>query len=148
MPRNVVIAGRILTEHDLDCPDCNHVMFLTAFKSVLVYRCARRDCTGSHSANQDGSPAGIPGNWEVRAARKKAHSVFSLLISENGGILKREAATRWLQGALGLTQLDANISRFDCAQCAQFLVLARQDFGLEPEPDPGMGRVGYFDVTL
>ena len=62
--------------------------------------------------------------------------------------MSRGAAYTWLQGAMSMTQQDAHISRFDAAQCRRVMAMVRSDFGLEPEPTPGEGQDGFFEVTL
>jgi hypothetical protein len=49
---------------------------------------------------------------------------------------------------MSMTQQDAHISRFDAAQCRRVMAMVRSDFGLEPEPTPGEGQDGFFEVTL
>lgn len=151
MPRTVTIAGRTLTEHDLNCPDCGAVLVLTDFRGKPVYRCIRASqtaCQGSHGAQPDGRPMGIPAHWTVRAERKKAHRVFDLLWNGPGSRMSRGAAYHWLQGAMKMSEHDAHISRFDAAQCARVLALVRAEFGLEPEPILGDGQDGFYEVTL
>lgn len=151
MPRSVTIAGRILTEHDLDCPDCGSFLALVAFKGKVIYRCARytsHGCRGAHGAHPDGKPLGVPAPWPVREARKRAHSAFDLLWRAPQGRMTRGAAYRWLQGALKMSETEAHISQFDAAQCTALLDLLRSDFGVEPERELGEGQVGFFDVRL
>lgn len=126
-------------------------MALVAFAGKVIYKCIRHTqtgCQGCHGAHPDGRPRGTPAPWPVRAERKKAHRVFDLLWNGPGATLSRDAAYRWLQGAMQMTPDQAHISRFDAAQCARVLELVRADFGLEPEPIPGEGQDGFFEVTL
>lgn len=151
MPRNVSIAGRTLVEHDLDCPDCGAMLVLVEFRGKPLYKCIRANqtaCQGTHGAHIDGAPMGVPAHWTVRAKRRKAHSVFDLLWNGPESKMSRGAAYRWLQGAMNMTEHDAHISRFDIAQCERVLALVRADFGLEPEPVPGEGQDGFFEVAL
>lgn len=62
--------------------------------------------------------------------------------------MSRGAAYHWLQGAMNMSEHDAHISRFDAAQCERVLAFVRADFGLEPEPEPGEGQVGFFEIRL
>lgn len=151
MPRNILIAGRTLVEQDLDCPDCGSMLVLVEFRGKPLYKCIRASqtaCQGAHGAKPDGSPMGIPAHWSVRAIRRKAHSVFDLLWDPRRGMMSRGAAYHWLQGAMKMSEHDAHISRFDAAQCERVLALVRSDFGLEPEPVPGEGQDGFFEVAL
>ena len=151
MPRIVIIAGRPRTEHDLVCPDCGAMLGLTEFRGKIIYKCLRASqtaCQGSHGANPDGSPMGIPAHWTVRAVRKKTHAVFDLLWNGPGSRMSRGAAYHWLQGVMQMNESQAHISRFDAAQCERVLALVRADFGLEPEPSPGEGVDGFFEVVL
>mgnify|MGYP002632205761 CR=1 FL=1 len=151
MPRILHISNRVVTEYDLDCPDCGSFMVLTTKEGRLLYRCARRsqtNCCGAHGAQSDGKPQGIPAPWPVRAVRKRTHAVFDLLWKGPSSRMTRPAAYRWLQGAMQMTEPNAHISRFDVAQCEHVIALMRADFGLEPEPVPGEGQVGFFEVKL
>lgn len=126
-------------------------MVLADLQGKPVYRCVRHrtiGCQGCHGAHPDGRPMGTPAHWTVRVVRRKAHAAFDLLWRGSGARMTRGAAYRWLQGAMKMTEIQAHISRFDAAQCERVLVLVRADFGLEPEPDPGEGQVGFFDVRL
>lgn len=151
VPRHVTLAGRQYVEHDLDCPDCGALMILVPFGAKVIYRCVRHKtirCRGTHGAHPDGSPLGTPAPWPVREARKKAHAVFDLLWNGPDARMSRGAAYQWLQDSMHMTRNDAHISRFDAAQCEQVLRLVREQFGLEPEPDPGEGQGGFFNVEL
>lgn len=66
---------------NLTCPDCKAaLMELRASRFGLFYGCQRYpDCRGTHGANLDGSPRGIPGNKAVREARVKVHLAFEEL---------------------------------------------------------------------
>gem|GEM_PF-2607022 len=151
MPRQVVIAGRTLIEAELDCPDCGALMVLVDFQGKPLYRCVRNKvtgCRGCHSAHPDGKPLGTPAHWTVREVRRKTHSVFDLLWKGDRSRMTRDAAYRWLQGATQMNPEMAHISRFDAAQCETVLALLRADFGLEPERDPGEGRVGFYELRF
>ena len=114
----------------LDCPECGAPM---ALKETPKYRhkdgtpkkfwgCtawATTGCRGGHGAHPDGTPLGIPANAATKAARMKVHAAFDRLWKD--GDMSKGAAYRWLQQAMGMTEREAHIAKFDMQQCAQAL---------------------------
>jgi ssDNA-binding Zn-finger/Zn-ribbon topoisomerase 1 len=67
------------------CPKCGSEMMLRTTTKYTYpngdprkfYGCSKWPaCNGTHGANPDGTPLGIPGNDEVKEARHKAHVAF------------------------------------------------------------------------
>lgn len=116
MPREVVIAGVKLIEHDLQCPDCQAPLVLRPSKYGLFYGCSTYPkCRAAHGAHPNGAPLGIPATKEVKEARIRAHAEFDKLW--NTGTMKRKEAYKWMQMALGLSKEQAHIGSFDLATC-------------------------------
>jgi ssDNA-binding Zn-finger/Zn-ribbon topoisomerase 1 len=107
---------------ELTCPECGAGMTLKSSRFGPFYGCARwpdTGCPGSHGAHPDGTPLGVPANRETKAARVRAHAAFDTLW--RGGGMKRRAAYRWMQDALGLTSDEAHIGRFDVPTCERLI---------------------------
>lgn len=120
MTREVVIAGKKLIEHDLQCPECQAPLVLRASKFGPFYGCSTYPkCNSAHGAHPSGAPLGVPANKEVKEARIRAHASFDLLW--NTGTMKRKAAYKWMQMALGLSKEQAHIGNFDIATCTKLI---------------------------
>lgn len=116
MPREVVIAGTKLVEHDLQCPECQAPLVLRSSKYGPFYGCSTYPkCKSAHGAHPNGAPLGIPATKEVKDARIRAHAVFDTLWST--GTMTRKEAYKWMQMALGLSKQQAHIGNFDLATC-------------------------------
>ena len=131
MPRERVINGDPVTEHDLVCPECGEPMWLRpAFRgSGVFYRCSTwldKSCPGTHGAHPDGRPLGVPATRKTKDARMAAHHVFDHLWKTKW--MSRGAAYRWMQKALGMTADEAHIGRFDRAQCKALVVAFREAY--------------------
>lgn len=71
----------------------------------------------------------------------RAHAAFDTLWK--GGEMPRGDAYRWMQGALGMSQDEAHIGRFDVATCDR-LVAAVEARG-DADDDPTYGEDGAAD---
>jgi len=103
----------------IPCP-CGAVMQLKDSRHGKFYGC--RDwpaCDYTHGAHPDGSPLGVPANKETRQARMRAHDAFDTLWK--GGGMKRREAYRWMQEALGLSEDEAHIGKFDVETCERLI---------------------------
>lgn len=63
----------------LQCPDCHGTLTLKVSKYGRFYGCTRwseTGCKGAVSANEDGSPRGIPADKKTRQLRKKVLDAF------------------------------------------------------------------------
>jgi ssDNA-binding Zn-finger/Zn-ribbon topoisomerase 1 len=77
------------------------------------------DCDYTHGAHPDGAPMGSPADKETRQARRRAHAAFDTLWQSGG--MKRREAYRWMQEALGLSEDEAHIAKFDAETCEQLI---------------------------
>ncbi len=111
----VVVDGREMTEHRLECPECASPMSLRKDQFGIRYLCSAEGCRGSHGAHPDGSPLGTPAKAVVKRARIEAHDTFDRLWK--GGPLTRSQAYSWMERALGLGPGEGHIGRFDSATC-------------------------------
>ena len=64
---------------NLSCPDCGVFMKLLDSMYGRYYKCPTPGCPGKHGARADGTPSGIPGNVEVRAARREVMQALERL---------------------------------------------------------------------
>lgn len=128
MSREVLIAGKTYTEHDLNCPEpgCGARMVLRPSRFGLFYGCSKfPSCKGAHGAHSDGSPLGHPADQETKQLRIKAHNLFDQLWKT--GAMRRGEAYRWLQNALSLGSEEAHIGKFTKTQCELLIkILERQ----------------------
>jgi len=106
---------------DLKCGECQSPMVLRDSRRGLFYGCSKYPkCTGTHGAHPDGSPLGVPGDFNTKAWRRVTHSLFDRLwkIETDGKEKKRQGrAYGWLQNVMGLSQDEAHIGGFSAAQC-------------------------------
>jgi len=120
VPREVVIAGVKLVEHDLQCPECQAPLVLRPSKYGLFYGCSTYPkCRSAHGAHPNGAPLGVPANKEVKDARVRAHASFDLLW--NTGTMTRKEAYKWMQMALRLGKHEAHIGNFDLVTCNKLI---------------------------
>lgn len=113
-----------MTFEEVNCPECGSPMALrTTFKFPYdngkprrFWGCSRYpECKGVHGAHPDGRPLGIPGDGPTKAARMVAHDAFDSLWKS--GEMTRKQAYRAMQVALGMTEDQAHIGKFDAATC-------------------------------
>jgi ssDNA-binding Zn-finger/Zn-ribbon topoisomerase 1 len=114
----------------LTCPTCGAPMVLRGSKYGLMYGCTKFPvCKTTHGAHPDGKPLGIPASAEVRAARIRAHTEFDKLWMKNEfqkparPVMKRKEAYAWLRQAMGMTEEEGHIGRFDLEQCERLIAL-------------------------
>lgn len=135
---------------DLTCPDCGAGMYLHVMGGrVRVYFCDRRPlCDANHGAHEDGSPHGVPADRATREARSRAHQAFDLLWTRSH--VTREGAYLWLAKALGLTEDQAHIGRFDISTCEHVVAIASAELArLEAAPPPPrMGDDGQLEAPF
>lgn len=131
---------------DLRCPDCGDFLRLIHVKAhdTYFYGCrlfVQTGCKGSHTANKDGSPRGVPGNAETRKWRRLAHETFDRLWKEEPCRMTREQAYFWLglRFNLSLNQRDQGIGGMDARQCERLIELVKQEY---PEFRTSWDRLG------
>jgi hypothetical protein len=112
----------------LTCPDCGSPMVLRTSKWGLMYGCSTYPkCKTAHGAHPNGQPLGIPATAAVRAARIRAHTEFDKLWMKNEfakhPTMKRKEAYAWLRQAMGMTEEEGHIGRFDLEQCERLIAL-------------------------
>lgn len=117
----------------LTCPMCGAPMVLRSSKYGLMYGCSTfPKCKSTHGAHPDGKPLGIPAPPEVRAARIRAHTEFDKLWMKNEfekpprPVMKRKEAYAWLRQAMGMTEEEGHIGRFDLEQCERLITLVTE----------------------
>lgn len=105
------------------------------FSDRKFYGCERYpECEGTIGAHSDGTPLGIPGSIEDKAARQRAHAALDPIwqdcMKEYGDPgqrseeelrrIARGRAYRWLAAELGgLTPAECHIGNFDAERCEQ-----------------------------
>ncbi len=114
------------------CPECGAPMALRETRKYTYpngdprkfWGCSRwPECNGIHGAHPDGSPLGTPATAEVKQWRIKAHAALDSLWKSGG--MKRGKAYRWMQKAMGMTEEEAHVGKFDAAQCQQLIALVQ-----------------------
>jgi ssDNA-binding Zn-finger/Zn-ribbon topoisomerase 1 len=124
------------------CPECGAEMRLRdIYRSAnpdligkMFWGCSRfPECRATHGAHPDGRPLGIPGNTETKRARIEAHDAFDALWKCRY-VRSRTAAYRWLQAAMGMTEDEAHIARFNIDQC-ETLMRRLEDYYRKQHPD-------------
>jgi len=139
----VVLAGRTLEQHPLDCPECNAPMELkwSDNRQNAFYGCSRwreTRCPGTHSAHQEtGAPMGIPGNARTRYARTRAHGALDALWKS--GKMSRRGVYEWMQKATGLPRDEAHIAMMDEETALWIVKLVRSEFPDVDVVDPALG---------
>jgi ssDNA-binding Zn-finger/Zn-ribbon topoisomerase 1 len=100
----------------IDCPECGAPMLLRRGEFRLFFGCTRWPlCDGTHGAHPDGTPLGVPGNAETKAARRKAHDALAKIERMIG----KRAAYKWLATVLHLDKDACHIGMFDKEMCAK-----------------------------
>ncbi len=114
----------------INCGECGAPMVLKRSPRFgLFFGCTRwPHCTGTHGAHQQTrAPLGTPANKETKQARIEAHRLFDKLWkADDGKLMTRGAAYRWMQEELGLSKDDAHIGKFDVATCDRLKVAVRR----------------------
>lgn len=132
----------------LQCPDCGarmNFVFCTKFMRHF-YRCQYfPTCRGSHRANSEGKPVGVPGNQQTRLARWLAHE----MLAKVQGQLKFSTTEMYgyVADLMSLPESQAHLGKFTFQQCALLLRLLSDRHGipcpdLEPPDDPDSEREG------
>lgn len=114
---HVQLHGKVLV-----CPDCGEPMVLRPAGSARPrYQCVDYPiCRATHSATDEGYPAGIPGDRETRRLRVRAHDVFDELWKD--GPLSRRAAYAYLRELMGgIPEHEGHIGMFDAEQCRELI---------------------------
>jgi len=117
---------------NLKCPDCKQT-FMQLRKSMhgLFYGCPSYPaCKGTHGANADGAPKGIPGDFATRQARIAVHLVFDRIWNQPGSNLTRIQAYTWMAWEMRLGIMEAHIARFDIEMCEKLVSLVKKHFGV------------------
>jgi hypothetical protein len=84
------------------------------------FSCSRwPDCNGTHGANPDGSPLGIPGDQATKDARHKAHLIFEEYCRAKKW--PKRAWYKFLQRTMGMDAEQAHIGRFSVEQCDELI---------------------------
>ncbi len=86
------------------------------------FACEEPNCDYRVSADRrTGEPLGTPTDAAGRDARKRAHAAFDALWRRDyeGNSRRRSRCYRWLASALGLTEAECHIARFDVARCVE-----------------------------
>jgi zinc-finger-containing domain len=109
------------------CPYCGYPTSFMASEQYYgrdyganIYVCHPCDArVGTHKRSN--VPLGTPANAELRRWRSAAHQKFDPLW--RGKKRSRTEAYRWMQKAMGLTEQQAHIGRFNISQCQQLIQL-------------------------
>ncbi len=117
-----------MSSQSLICPDCGAPMVLRNSCFGKFYGCSRWPvCKATHGAHPNGDPLGIPADHETKQWRIKAHAAFDTLWNKKSSRgRKRGKAYKWMQKAMGLTEAEAHIGRFDIAQCQKLIALVEK----------------------
>lgn len=131
-----------MTSHKVICAECGSPMKLRNSRYGLFYGCTKfPECDGKHGAHADGKPFGTPATKEVKQARIAAHAEFDKPWKTPGPLkMKRGAAYRWMQKAMGLEADKAHIGMFDKAQCEQLIQKVQEWFGTRMSATPSNTR--------
>lgn len=128
---NDLTYEELMAPDPTDCPECGAPMILRTTTKYAYpngdprkfYGCTRYpDCKGTRPAHPDGTPYGIPGDAETKAARKRAHQAFDPLWQS--GTYTRTEAYYWLAQQLG--QDSIHISECDVEMCEAIVALCEQ----------------------
>lgn len=114
------------------CPYCDSPAVLTDSAEVygghsygMIWLC--RPCkayVGTRKGSPEHAPLGRLANAELREWKKRAHSAFDHLWKTDG--MTRSAAYRWMREAMGMTEEQAHIGKFDVGECRRLVELARK----------------------
>jgi ssDNA-binding Zn-finger/Zn-ribbon topoisomerase 1 len=106
----------------IPCPACGGSLSLKSSRYGPFYGCSNWPaCDQTHGAHPDGKPLGIPADKATREARIRAHAALDTLWQS--GRMKRKAAYRWMQEAMGLGPKEAHIGGFNIEQCERLVSL-------------------------
>lgn len=106
------------------CGECGAPMQLSRGGYGPFWSCTRWPrCAGTHGAHSDGRPLGIPASAVTRRARIQAHAAFDQLWCGTPRMMKRQAAYRWMQQAMQLSESDAHMGSFTVEQCDRLIRL-------------------------
>ena len=122
----------------LDCPQCK-----TGAKMILrrrrsdgapFYGCEKWPaCKATHGAHPDGTPLGIPGTQDEKAARIRAHAAIDVIWQS--GRMTRGGMYAWLRRSMNLSEAECHVGRFNVAQCEEAIRLANA-FMAKDNEDP------------
>lgn len=100
----------------LICPECGSDMVLRSSRFGKFFGCIKYpDCSGTHSADVDGNPLGVPGDSVTKDARKRLHRQFDKLWKLDQ--MSRFDAYQWLAKVMEMSPEEAHIGRFNIDQC-------------------------------
>ena len=119
----------------MQCPECGSEMILRQTNKFKYkngeprkfYGCSKwPNCKGTHGADPQGNPLGIPGDHETKKMRIKAHDIFESLWKTKSTFLTKGEAYNWLAGRMGIANIDCHIGRFDKEQCEKVIKLCEK----------------------
>jgi hypothetical protein len=113
-------------DEDVRCGECGATMVLKESRFGLFWGCRnfQYGCRGTIGAHPDGTPLGRPADKATKAARIVAHDAFDRLWKRGKTrepVMKRGAAYRWMQGAMGMTPDEAHIGLFNVETCERLV---------------------------
>jgi ssDNA-binding Zn-finger/Zn-ribbon topoisomerase 1 len=136
-----------MSEAKVICPECGADMVLRRTSKFrwkngegrLFYGCSRwPECRAIHGAHPNGSPLGVPGNQETKAARIAAHAAFDELCKQRGWVgsgRQRRGAYMWLGRKLGIAEdqieEQCHMAMFDIATCGRVIEICKSALGRE-----------------
>lgn len=106
----------------MKCPDCGSDLILRETSKIKTkdgknrkfYGCTKWPvCSGTHGADLEGNPLGIPADRKTRLLRIKAHE----LLNVKYGHLKMKHQYGKVSWIMKLSGEDAHIAKFNSAQC-------------------------------
>ncbi len=102
----------------LKCPECGADMALRNSRYGLFYGCTTYPkCKSAHGAHPNGKPLGVPADKETKRARMRAHNSFDRLWKDEGAMMSRAGAYRFLQREMGLTPKQCHIGNMSKQVC-------------------------------
>jgi len=122
----VMVDGKAMQDHDLQCPDCGDSMALMKDRIFVGYKCRSLNCRGSHASHPDGSPMGVPADARTRKARILAHEALDRVWRTKK--MTRDRAYVWMSQELGLSKKECHIGSFDVSTCAKLIQKVRGHF--------------------
>jgi hypothetical protein len=90
-------------------------------------------CKATHGAHPDGTPLGIPGTRDEKAARRSAHAAIDVIWQS--GRMNRGGVYAWLERSMQLPKGEGHVGRFNVEQCEQAIQLANAFMAVDAE-DP------------
>ena len=123
-----------MTERTVICPYCQNPAKLVDSATIYrgrdygkLWRCDPCDAhVGVHRNSPDYAPLGRLANKELRQWKMRAHAAFDPLWktgrhgSPSRG-MRRAEAYRWMREALGMTQEEAHVGKFDVPECKRLI---------------------------